>query len=119
MKRKRDTGARRRDLAYLIGRRVAALRKDHEWGQAQLAAKAGLNVKYIGELENGRRDVRVTTLSRLAKALGIEPAGLFRFSEEDRTLAQVEEMLRGRDQAFRGHVLRVVNEILMIADSAN
>lgn len=119
MKRKRGTSARRTDLAYLIGRRVAALRKEHEWGQAQLAAKAGLNVKYIGELENGRRDVRVTTLARLAKALGIEPAGLFQFTDEDQTIAQVVGMLRGRGDVYRGHLLRVVREILMLTDTAN
>lgn len=113
----RDKGTKPKGLAQSLGRRIANLRKAQSLTQEELAGKAGLGVKYVGELENGRRDVRITTLARLARALGIQPAGLFEFTEADQTVAQVQDMLRGRDDVFRGHLVRVVREILLLTDS--
>ncbi len=105
-------------LTVKLGRRVRELRKEAKLTQSALAQKAGLNVKYLGELENGHRDLRVTTVARLGRALGVEPWALFRFSEKQQALDQIETGLAGRDDVFAGHVLRVLREILLLVDSS-
>jgi len=111
-------GNKKKDLSASVGSRIRDLRKGQNLTQMQLAQKASVNWKYLGEMETGRRDVRVNTLARVAAALDVEPIELFRFTEEDVTAAEIGTRLHGRDQAFRGHVLRVLNEILLLTESA-
>lgn len=42
----------------------------------KLAAAAGLNRVFVGEIERGERSVTVDTLQKLASALGVQPAEL-------------------------------------------
>lgn len=109
---------KREALTAKVGRRVRELRKLAKLTQAALAQKADLNVKYLGEVENGHRDLRITTLAKLGKALGVEPWALFRFTEKQQAIDQVESCLAGRDDVVAGHVLRVLREILLLVDSA-
>ena len=55
-----------------IPRLVWLRRVDHEWTQAQLAEAAGLSVRTIEKIEQGRGQPSIETLSRLARALGVE-----------------------------------------------
>lgn len=105
-------------IAVKVGQRLRELRKAKGWTQVELAEKADLNAKFLGELENGRRDVRLTTISRLAKALKVEAAQLLTFSTADVTISDIQAMIRSRDEAFRAHLVRVVREMLLLVDSA-
>ncbi len=105
-------------LAALLGRRVRDLRKAAGMSQAELAERAHLNVKYVGEVENGHRDVRLTTLSRIGRAFKITPLDLFRFEDEDVTLGEISLMMRDRDPAFRAHLVRLVREMLLLVDAS-
>ncbi|MBI2942775.1 MAG: helix-turn-helix transcriptional regulator [Candidatus Wallbacteria bacterium] len=109
---------KKQQVAARVGRRVRELRKAAKLTQQELALKAGLNVKYVGELENGHRDIRLTTLDRLGKALHLDLADLFRFTESDVTLDQIDTMLRGRDEAFRAHLLRLLREMLLLVEAS-
>lgn len=53
-----------------LGPRLRALRAAAEQTVATVAAEAGLSVPYVANLENGRGNPTVETLSRLAGALG-------------------------------------------------
>jgi transcriptional regulator with XRE-family HTH domain len=54
-----------------LGRRLRAHRTAGGRTIASVAADAGLSVPYIANLENGRGNPTVTTLERLAEALGM------------------------------------------------
>lgn len=54
----------------LLGSCVRRLREQKKWLQTDLAKSAGLPVRTIGRIERGEVDVRLSTLSRIAKALG-------------------------------------------------
>jgi transcriptional regulator with XRE-family HTH domain len=56
-----------------VGYRVGSLRFDQQMTWAQLAYRAGGGVRapQIQNLESGTRDVQLTTLVRIASALGI------------------------------------------------
>ena len=59
-----------------FGRRVSAARAERGITQMDLAHKAGLHPTYIGQIENGRRNVALLNVYALAKALGVDPADL-------------------------------------------
>jgi transcriptional regulator with XRE-family HTH domain len=95
------------DLAVSLGRRLRARRAAHDETLAAVAARAGLSVPYIANLENGRGNPTLAALARLAAALGARlvvdlpdqatapppapdpPASLVRFAQTDACHAAV------------------------------
>lgn len=61
-----------------IGRQIKAKRLELDLTQPQLAARMGTenNAGYISEIENGKRDLSITTLGRFATALECEVSDL-------------------------------------------
>lgn len=69
--------ARDRDLEA-VGREIRRQRINRDLSQEALAERADLHRNYVGMLERGERNPSATTLVRLARALGIPVADLFR-----------------------------------------
>ncbi|MGA7806403.1 helix-turn-helix domain-containing protein [Bradyrhizobium sp.] len=70
----------RRDIyaaRHVLARNLRRLRRAQKMTQEQLANVAGLRQALISELESGKLDVRIDTLSRLAIALDSSVAELF------------------------------------------
>ena len=59
------------DLHGQVGARLRQLRQARKLTQEQLAERAGLSYKFIGEVERGRGNPTLTTLSALGDALGV------------------------------------------------
>lgn len=59
-----------------FGERLKALRKTAGMSQEQLAHVAGVERAYVSSAETGRRNSQLTTIYRLAKALGVDPGEL-------------------------------------------
>jgi transcriptional regulator with XRE-family HTH domain len=57
------------DIQVKIGQRIQALRKKTGLNQDEFADLCGLHRAYIGKIENGRFDFRITTLHRIAHGL--------------------------------------------------
>lgn len=53
-----------------------AFREERELSQERLAEMAGLHRTYISSIEQGRRNVALVNVRRLARALGVDPADL-------------------------------------------
>ena len=47
------------------------MRETRGWLQRELAAAAGLPLRTIGRIERGEVDVRLSTLTKIAAALGV------------------------------------------------
>ena len=54
-----------------LGVRIREMRERKSWLQRDLAKAAGLPVRTIGRIERGEVDVRFSTISRIARALGV------------------------------------------------
>ena len=67
------------DARVLFGRRLRAIRKSKNLSQEDLALEAGLDRTYIGGIENGKRNVAVINICRIADALHISPSYLMDF----------------------------------------
>jgi len=62
-----------RSLSEQLFRRLKELRKAHNLTQEAFCERTGISYKYYQSLEAGRkRDLRLSTLERLATAYGIE-----------------------------------------------
>jgi transcriptional regulator with XRE-family HTH domain len=70
-----------RDVCVLLGQKIRTLRKARGWRQLDLAEHAGINENYVSDLELGRKEACLRTLSILARAFGLK----------------LEELLRGVD----------------------
>ena len=57
---------------------IRACRKQNRLSQEQLAEKADLNPKYLGEVEGGHVNISVDALARVAKALRVRVRDLTR-----------------------------------------
>lgn len=60
-----------------LGRKITRLRERKGLTQHELAAEADMHQTYLCDLENGKRNVTVDVLDRLAEALGKDIGELF------------------------------------------
>ena len=67
----------RDDVSALIGSRVRELRTIAKVSQEELAFRAGLDRTYINSIENGRRNVTLRSLAKIAAALEITLSDFF------------------------------------------
>jgi transcriptional regulator with XRE-family HTH domain len=61
-----------------LGEAIRTYRKRMGLTQEKLAEKAGLHHNFIGELERGNMETSVTSLLKIAKALGVRVVDLVR-----------------------------------------
>jgi transcriptional regulator with XRE-family HTH domain len=60
-----------------LGRRVRDVRVGLRLSQEQLAERADLHWTHISGIERGQYDLKLTTLCRVARGLGLSLSGLF------------------------------------------
>jgi transcriptional regulator with XRE-family HTH domain len=61
-----------------LGKRVRTLREKRGWSQEELAHQSGLARSFTGAIERGEKDLRLTTLVKLANTFRIPLSQLFR-----------------------------------------
>ena len=61
-----------------LGKRVRALREKRGWSQEELAHQSGLARSFTGAIERGEKDLRITTLVKLAKTFRLPISQLFK-----------------------------------------
>lgn len=60
-----------------LGEHIRALRQKKEWSQEDLAHESGLARSFTGAIERGEKDLRISTLVKLANTFGIPISQLF------------------------------------------
>jgi transcriptional regulator with XRE-family HTH domain len=66
------------DPVERFGQNVRRARLARGWTQEDLAHKTGLATVQVSRIERGRREVRLTTILRLLRALDLAPAELLK-----------------------------------------
>jgi len=67
-----------------FGRRVRQLRSERGWSQERLAEECGLHRTYVGGIERGERNVSLVNIEKIASALGVSIAELFKIGRGGR-----------------------------------
>lgn len=68
------------DIKKKFGEKVKFLRLERGWSQEKLALTADIDRTYIPSIEAGKRNVSITVIEKLAKALQIEVDILMNFN---------------------------------------
>ena len=68
-------------LQEKLGKAVVKLRKARGMSQEQFAYAAGIDRKYMSDIENGKRNISIDVLERLAKQLCMSVSELFSRAE--------------------------------------
>jgi transcriptional regulator with XRE-family HTH domain len=63
-----------------LGSRVRNLRKRHNWSQEEFAHETGIARSFAGAIERGEKDLRLSTLIKLADAFKVPIRDLFKNS---------------------------------------
>ena len=66
------------DIKKKFGDKIKLLRIERGWSQEKLALTADLDRTYIPSIEKGERNVSITVIEKLAKALEVEIETLFK-----------------------------------------
>ena len=66
------------DLRVVVGANIQALRNANGAPQDEVAHDAGIHPTYLSGIENGKRNITLRVLERLAVALGVTEAELVR-----------------------------------------
>lgn len=80
------------DINKILGARIRKLRKEAGFTQEELAEKADISMKYLGEIERGRGNPTLKNIEGLASVLGMEASELLNFGELDKS----DQELRGQ-----------------------
>ncbi|MBW3467510.1 helix-turn-helix transcriptional regulator [Arthrospiribacter ruber] len=67
------------DIKVAYGEKVKAIRKSQNVSQEKLAELAELDRTYISDIENGKRNVSIETVFKIAKALDKPMISFFEF----------------------------------------
>lgn len=73
---------KRSDDLATIGDRARARREELGLSQDEVAKKAKLHRTYIGGFERGERNISISNLLKIAKALGVEPGFFVDYLDE-------------------------------------
>lgn len=71
------------ELLKNIGYVIIRLRKSKDISQEKLALAANVDRRYMSDIENGRRNISVEMLSKIAKALGTTGGTLLLEAEKE------------------------------------
>ena len=66
------------DICEQLGANLRRIRRKHGFTQEELAHRVGMDVSYMSELENGRKEPCLRKIKELSQALGIPLAQLIR-----------------------------------------
>lgn len=104
------------NVQIILGKRIQGLRKRHRLTQLQLAEKANLSLKHLGEIERGRGNPTLDSLNALADALAVTLSELFDLDavmplSEDAEEA-ITKALKSASQKERTRILKVVKVLL-------
>ena len=61
-----------------VGARVRQLRRRRGWNQEELAYQANIGRSFVGAIETGAKDLRISTLVKLANVFNISVATLLK-----------------------------------------
>lgn len=82
------------DLNVKIGKAIVYLRGAYGLSQERLALEAGIDRRYLSDLENGKRNPSLNSISLIASYFGLEISLFLSFAQNiDITVEQIGEML--------------------------
>ncbi len=74
------------ELCLNLGLKIKFFRQQKHITQAVLAEKLDMDVRYLSDIERGKKNITLKTLYKIASILDINPIELFVFTRADRDI---------------------------------
>ena len=103
------------ETKILLGKRIRTLRRINDLSQEELAEKANMSGKYVGEIERGQANITVDILEKISTALDVEISELFDFQHEmnrQELMPKIHALLKEADDQNLQIIFRIVKSIL-------
>lgn len=103
------------ETKVLLGKRIRTLRRQYDYSQEQLAEKANISGKYLGEVERGQANISVDVLEKISDALNIKLSDLLDFEHElgrKALITKLSALIKSADDNSLQLIFRVVKDIL-------
>ena len=103
------------ETKVLLGRRIRSLRRKNDYSQEQLAERANISGKYLGEVERGQANISIEVLDKIAAALRINVSDLLDFEHElgrKALITKISELIKKADERSLQTVYRMVKALL-------
>ncbi|WP_242947412.1 helix-turn-helix domain-containing protein [Desulfosporosinus lacus] len=65
------------DIRISVGNKIKELRRERNLSQEELALLSGLDRTYINSVENGRRNISIISLEKIANGLRVKIRNIF------------------------------------------
>lgn len=102
-----------------VGQGIRHFRKQRKMSQEELAHVAQVHESYMGKIERSEKVCSIEVLERVTSALGISLEAFFRYvqpidsvKQEEFTIEEIVDQLRGRNEEEQKRVLRVIKALL-------
>ncbi|MDR0815923.1 MAG: helix-turn-helix domain-containing protein [Desulfovibrio sp.] len=96
----------------LLGLRIRRLREAGGQTQDELAEKAKVSTKHLGEMERGRGNPSLRSIQNISAVLGVSLRELFDFDLEEKTETMLQNEITHRLRHARIDVLRILHRAL-------
>lgn len=83
----------------MLGARIAALRRQNDWSQGELAARLNISPSAVGMYEQGRREPSAQTLAALSRLFGVSMEYLVTGCPTESERRGLERLLESRIRA--------------------
>ncbi|MEK4045685.1 helix-turn-helix transcriptional regulator [Paenibacillus sp. FSL H8-0048] len=101
-----------------VGQGIRHFRKQRKMSQEELAHLAQVHESYMGKIERSEKVCSIEVLERVTGALGISLEAFFRYvqpldsvRQEEFTMEEIVDQLRGRNEEEQKRVLRVIKAL--------
>lgn len=105
-----------RHFVHTVGTRIRQLRKEKGWTQTDLATACGFHQSYIGQIEQGQKNITLDTLEQLVHVLQVPVHALFNrvddTGEDSTPFESLSRLLAGMSEDDQQSILRVIEVIL-------
>ena len=98
-----------------LGKRIRTLRRINDLSQEELAEKANMSGKYVGEIERGQANITIDILGKISTALDVEISELFDFQHEinrQELIPKINSLLQDADDQNLQTIFRIIKSIL-------
>lgn len=102
------------DILRKFGEKIKHLREERNLSQEELAKLLGMHRTYISQVENGKRNIRLVNIGKIALALNVRLKDLFDFEIDRSDASGDRKEVKDKSEIFKERIkdLEKENSIL-------
>jgi len=111
------------DIFKELGKNIRSIRKQRGLTQEELGIKAGVDPKYIGEIERGKANITIRTLLNISEVLETTVGELLLFTLVKKESLEIQEdaikivkILKRLKKEDRGSLVNILKAIISIVE---